>query len=165
MDSPLDLIDQRLIGLLQADARATVKSLAEQLGIASSTCLERIRNLQTRKVIQGFHAEVDLALIGRQLQAIVSVRIMPKSQELLERFFDHVWGLPETISVTLLSGTDDVQVHVAVADSEQLRRVVINDIANYPGVIDERTALVFEHRRKHKLAPVKSTPASMKQKA
>ncbi len=156
MDMDLDSTDQRLIGLLQADARATMKALAEQLGIASSTCLERIRNLQSRKVIRGFHAEVDLALTGRQLQAIVSVRIMPKSQELLERFFDHVWSLPETVSVTLLSGTDDVQVHVAVADSEQLRRVVINDIANYPGVVDERTALIFEHRRKYEIVPLKA---------
>jgi DNA-binding Lrp family transcriptional regulator len=150
----IDDLDQRLVVLLQRDARQTVKALAEQLGIASSTCIERMRNLQTRGVITGFHAEVDLAATGRALQAMVSVRIMPKSQEVLERFVEHVWGLSETIAVTLLSGTDDVQVHLAVADSEQLRRVVINDIANYSGVVDERTALVFEHRRKHQVMPV-----------
>jgi DNA-binding Lrp family transcriptional regulator len=150
----IDDLDQRLVVLLQRDARQTVKALAEQLGVASSTCIERMRNLQTRGVITGFHAEVDLAATGRALQAMVSVRIMPKSQEVLERFVEHVWGLSETIAVTLLSGTDDVQVHLAVADSEQLRRVVINDIANYSGVVDERTALVFEHRRKHQVTPV-----------
>jgi DNA-binding Lrp family transcriptional regulator len=152
MNQPLNSTDRQLIALLQVDARQTVKALADQLGIAPSTCLERMRNLQTRNIIKGFHADVDLSAMGRTLQAIVSVRIMPKSQEVLERFFDHVWTLPETIAVTLLSGTDDVQVHVGVADSEQLRRVVINDIANFPGVIDERTALVFEHRRKHEIS-------------
>jgi DNA-binding Lrp family transcriptional regulator len=156
----IDHLDQRLLALLQFDARQTVKALADQLGIASSTCIERMRNLQTRGVIRGFHAEVDLPSTGRTLQAMVSVRIMPKSQETLERFVEHVWSLPETIAVTLLSGTDDVQVHLAVGDSEQLRRVVINDIANYSGVVDERTALVFEHRRKHEFPPLRQIPQS-----
>ncbi len=150
----IDEIDVNLIALLQTDARQTIKSLAEQLDIAASTCIERMRSLQTRGVIRGYHAEVDLAKTGRDLQAMVSVRLMPKSQEVLERFVEHVWNLPETVTVTLMSGVDDVQVHLAVADSEQLRRVVINQIANYAGVVDERTSLVFEHRRKHELVPL-----------
>ena len=150
----IDEVDVRLIALLQNDARQTIKSLAEQLGIAASTCIERMRSLQIRGVVKGYHAEVDLAKTGRDLQAMVSVRLMPKSQEVLERFVEHVWSLPETVTVTLMSGVDDVQVHLAVADSEQLRRVVINQIANYSGVVDERTSLVFEHRRKHDLAPI-----------
>lgn len=151
----IDELDRRLVALLQHDARQTVKALAEQLDIAPSTCIDRMRSLQARGVIVGFHAEADLAQVGRTLQAMVSVRIMPKSQEVLERFVDHVWSLPECIAVTLLSGVDDVQVHLAVTDSEQLRKVVINDIANYAGVVDERTALVFEHRRKFELAPLR----------
>ncbi len=150
----IDELDSRIVALLQHDARQTVKALAEQLDVAPSTCIDRMRALQTRGIIRGFHAEVDLDQVGRTLQAMVSVRIMPKSQEVLERFVEHVWGLPECIAVTLLSGVDDVQVHLAVADSEQLRKVVINDIANYAGVVDERTALVFEHRRKFQLAPL-----------
>lgn len=154
----MDNLDNRLIVLLQRDARQTIKALAEQLDIASSTCIERMRALQTRGIVKGFHAETDLAKTGRDLQAMVSVRFMPKSQEVLERFVEHVWKLPETVAVTLLSGIDDVQVHLAVADSEQLRRVVIGEIANYVGVVDERTSLVFEHRRKHELPPINRRP-------
>jgi DNA-binding Lrp family transcriptional regulator len=61
---------------------------------------------------------------------------------------DDVWQLPETISVMLLSGLEDVQVHVAVPNSEHLRRIVLSSIASFPGVVDERALLVFEHRRK-----------------
>ncbi len=150
----IDRIDGRLVALLQRDARQTVKALAEQVGIAASTCLERIRALQARGVVRGYHADVDLGSLGRPLQALVSVRLQPKTHDTVERFVEHVWNLPETISVTLLSGIDDVAVHLAVADSEALRRVVLNAIASFPGVVDERTSLVFEHRRKHELTPL-----------
>lgn len=150
----IDQLDRRIIGLLQRDARQTVKAIAEQAGIAPSTCLERIRSLQARGVISGYHAEVDLAALGRPLQAMVAVRLSPKTQEAVERFVEHVWRLPETVSVTLLSGADDVQVHLAVPDSEHLRRIVLSAIASYPGVVDERTSLVFEHRRATEMQPI-----------
>ena len=148
----IDQTDRRLVALLQRDARQTVKALAGQVGIAASTCLERIRSLQARGVVRGYHAEVDFAALGRPLQALVSVRLQPKTHETVERFVEHVWQLPETVSVTLLSGIDDVAVHLAVADSEALRRVVLNAVASFPGVVDERTSLVFEHRRKHEIS-------------
>ena len=110
--STIDKIDRQLLALLQNDARRTIKGMAEQIGIAPSTCLERIRSLQHRRVITGFHAEVDPVAVGRRLQAMVSVRMNPKTDAVVERFIDHVWKLPETMSVTLLSGIDDVAVHL-----------------------------------------------------
>lgn len=151
----IDELDGRLIRLLQNDARQTIKGLADQLGIAPSTALERIRSLQRRGIITGYHAEVDPAQVGRSLQALVSVRMNPKTDAVLERFIDHVWSLPETMSVTLLSGVDDVQVHLGVPDSNHLRRIVLSEIASHPGVVDERTSLVFAHRRKHELGPLR----------
>ena len=154
----IDEIDARLLALLQKDARQTIKGLAELVGIASSTALERIRSLQRRGVVTGYHAEVDPAKVGRSLQALVSVRMNPKTDAVLQRFIDHVWSLPETMSVTLLSGVDDVQVHLGVPDSDHLRRIVLSEIASHPGVVDERTSLVFAHRRKHDLAALRSAP-------
>jgi DNA-binding Lrp family transcriptional regulator len=148
----IDETDRRLLTLLQNDARQTIKGLADQIGTAPSTCLERIRSLQQRRVITGFHAEVDPVAIGRHLQAVVSVRMNPKTDAVLERFIDHVWNLPETLAVTLLSGTDDVAVHLGVSDTDHLRRIVLSEIASHPGVVDERTSLVFAHRRKHNLS-------------
>jgi DNA-binding Lrp family transcriptional regulator len=150
----IDKVDSRLIGFLQRDARQTVKALAEQAGIAASTCLDRIRALQTSGVITGYHAHVDPAAFGRTLQAMVFVRLNPKTHDAVERFVEHLWALPETLEVTLLSGVDDVQVLLAVPDSEHLRRTVLSTIASYPGVADERTALVFEHRRKTEIGPL-----------
>ncbi len=150
----IDKIDSALVRLLQQDARQTVKSLAEQLGVAPSTCMERMRGLVERGIILGYHAEVSPAALGRQLQAVVSVRLSPKTPDIVERFIAHVWALDETLAVSLLSGENDVEVHLAVADSDHLRRIVLNSVATYPGVADERTSLIFEHRRKTQFGPL-----------
>lgn len=144
----IDATDRRIVRELQADARQTNKQLAAAVGLAQSTTLDRVRELERREVITGYTAEVDLRALGRELQAMVTLRIQPKTTEAVEAVLATVEALPETISVYLLSGVDDVLVHLAVADADHLRSVVLSKIANLEGVVDEHTSLVFEHRRR-----------------
>jgi DNA-binding Lrp family transcriptional regulator len=61
MPNDRDAVDRRILEALAADARISNAALAEQVGIAPSTCLARVRALREDGVIQGFHAEIDLA--------------------------------------------------------------------------------------------------------
>ena len=83
-----------------------------------------------------------------ELQAVVTLRIHPKSQAGIDRLVARLEALPETLCVYLLSGADDVLVHLAVSDADHLRTVVLSRIATLDGVVDERTSIVFEHRRR-----------------
>ena len=60
---------------------------------------------------------------------------------------------PETLSVTTVTGADDFIVEAAVSDVDHLRRFVIERVTSRGDVMDARTALVYEHRRKTVLEP------------
>ncbi len=152
--SSFDDADVTLLRELQADARQTNRALASAAGLAPSTTLARVRDLETRNVITGYHADVDLAALGRGLQALVFVRLQPKSQELINNFLDHVWELPETIGIDLISGIEDAVIHLAVPDADALQDVILNRISGYPGVFDERTSLLFTHKRRQVIDPL-----------
>lgn len=141
--------DATLISALMSDARRTNRSLAAEVGLAPSTTLQRVRDLEARGAITGYHAEVDLAALGRGVEAMIFVRLRPKTDDVVEDFLEHVWAMPEVIAAHLISGAEDALVHVAVPDTESLRRAVLRQISGHHAVVDERTTLVFEHRRKH----------------
>ncbi|MEM7287133.1 MAG: Lrp/AsnC family transcriptional regulator [Actinomycetota bacterium] len=145
--------DAALIRGLQADGRRTNRSLADSVGLAPSTTLQRVRDLEDRGAITGYHAEVDLRHLGRAVEAMVFVRLRPKTDDVVQSFIDHVWAMPEVLAVHLISGAEDALVHVAVPDTDSLRRAVLREISDHHAVVDERTALVFEHRRKHVIDP------------
>jgi DNA-binding Lrp family transcriptional regulator len=63
------------------------------------------------------------------------------------------WALPDCIGLHLVTGDDDAVLHLAVSDAERLRQVVIRQISSFPEVFDERTSLLFEHRRKVMIEP------------
>jgi len=152
----LDELDLALLAGLQNNARQTNRDLAEAVGVAPSTSLERVRSLRQRGVIRGYHADVDLQALGRGVQALVAVRIRPPSRQNIEAFREWVAQLPETVGVFVVSGGDDFLVHVAVPNTDGLYGFVIDRLTERPEVADVRTSVVYEHRRVRVLAPLEA---------
>lgn len=144
----LDETNRRLLLELQKNARRPNRDLARALGIADSTCLERVRSLQQSEVILGYSADVNLEALGRGLKAMIAVRIHPKSRDAVESFREFALGLPEVLDVFVVAGSDDFQVLVAVQDTQHLEDFVLDRIAQFPPVADLRASLVYEHLRR-----------------
>ncbi|GIH79890.1 AsnC family transcriptional regulator [Planobispora longispora] len=157
----MDEVDAAILAELQRDGRQTNRELAERIGVAASTCLERVRSLRNRGVIEGFHAEVNLAAMGRPVQALIHVRLHPKIRESVEAFRDYVTALPETLAVFVVSGGDDFIIQVAVRDTGHLRDFVLDHVARHRTIADVRTSLVYDHIRKtsvEELPPERPSP-------
>jgi DNA-binding Lrp family transcriptional regulator len=150
----LDRIDRALVAELQNNARASNKDLAELVGLAPSTCLERVRALRARGVVRGFHADVDHAALGRSLEAMVAVRVRPHSRENVDRFWTYALGLPEVIEVFHVTGADDFLVHVGVGDMDGLRDFVLDRMTVRPEVAHVESHLIYAQRRRDVLEPL-----------
>ncbi len=150
----LDRTDRALVAALQQNARTSNKELAELAGLAPSTCLERVRALRARGVVQGFHAEIDRAALGRSLEAMVSVRIRPHSRVHVDAFWEYALGLPEVIEVFHVTGADDFLVHVGVADMEGLRDFVLDRLTVRPEVAHVESHLIYAQSRRVALEPL-----------
>lgn len=140
----LDPVDRRIVQELLADARITNAQLAEKVGVAPSTALLRTRQLTERGVISGYHAELNLAAIGRSVQALISVQLKGHNREEIDRFTSRVPALPEVVATFHVSGSVDYLIHLAVPDTESLRDWVLDYLTTDPVVGHTETTLVFD---------------------
>jgi DNA-binding Lrp family transcriptional regulator len=140
----LDRIDQQLVDLLQKDGRMPNATLARAVGVAESTCLVRVRSLRERGVIRGIHADVDPAMVGRPVQALIAVRFGGHRRSHFEEFREEVPALPGVLGAFHVSGATDYFVHVACESADALRDFVLDHLTNRPGVLHAETALIFD---------------------
>jgi DNA-binding Lrp family transcriptional regulator len=152
----LDELDTAILRELQVDARRTNRDIAAAVGISATTALDRTRSLRQRGVIRGALLDVDLAQIGRPVQALIAIRIRPPSRKVIEGFREWAGAQPQTIGVFVVSGSEDFLIHVAVADNEGLYAFVIDRLTQRPEVADVRTSVVYEHIRSPTLDPANS---------
>lgn len=143
----VDDLDTAIVGALQEDARRTNKEIADRVGIAPSTCHQRIQALVRRGVITGFRAEVDLASLNRGVQALISVQVRPLHRSVIDAFQDFTSTLPEILSSFVLAGQDDFVLHVAVQDLDHLHAFLIDRLSKRKEVAGFRTSVVYRHTR------------------
>ncbi|UQU63720.1 Lrp/AsnC family transcriptional regulator [Couchioplanes caeruleus] len=150
----LDELDTAILRELQVDARRTNRDIAAAVGVAPTTALDRTRALRERGVIRGASLNVDLAAIGRPVQALIAVRIRPPSRRNIEAFRNWAAALPDTLGVFVTSGTEDFLIHVAVPDNDSLYAFVIDRLTEHAHVADVRTSVVYEHLRNDRISPL-----------
>lgn len=143
----LDRIDIGIVAALQKDGRLSNKELAAQVGLAPSSCLERVRRLRQRGVIRGFRAEVDPEALGVGIQAVIAIRLGDQSRAILERFLAEVPALPEVVTLFNLAGDVDYLLHVMVRDTDHLRDFVLEGLASRSEVAQYTTNLLFQEVR------------------
>ena len=147
----LDSQDLAILAALKRDARISNKDLAAAVGLAPSTCLERVRRLRQSGAIRGFHADVDLSRLGCGLQALIAVRLKRHSRELVDSFRRYVLDLVQVRAVYHIAGADDFLVHVAVRDADQLRDLAMDAFTTRNEVSHIETRLIFEHMEMQRL--------------
>jgi DNA-binding Lrp family transcriptional regulator len=141
----MDRIDNAILTCLQNDGRMSNKELAAAVGLSPSSCFERVKRLQEKKIITGFRAVVDPVALGIGLQAFVAVRLAQHSRDVVDNFRQHIATLEEVVAIYHVAGQDDFVVHVAVRDAEHLRNLTLDGFTTRAEVSRLNTALVYEH--------------------
>ncbi|WP_240937940.1 Lrp/AsnC family transcriptional regulator [Nocardioides sp. JQ2195] len=139
-------MDLEILRALSADARLTNKALAGRLGLAESTCAYRVRQLRERGVITGSTVRLDMASLGRPIQAIIKVRLGSHNQAHVNKLYADLTSAPGVLQAIHVAGEDDFHLHVAVESSEALRDLVLDHVTIHRVVRQTETQLVFEVR-------------------
>lgn len=141
----LDSVDWAILELLQIDATMPNKDIAARVGVAPSTCLERIKRMRRNGTIVATRAHVLPSLLGRGEQAFLGIQIRPHARDTANDFVQKALALPEALALYNVSGSgsEDYLLHVAVASSTELQTLIIDKLLSLPQVAHCRTQLIF----------------------
>lgn len=139
----LDKTDELIIKLLQKNARLSNKQIAAEVGIAESTCSERMRKLNQKKIFLGFHALVDSSKLGTNIEAMIAIKISKHTKEVVEDLKKTMEACYEVVNVYHVAGHKDFLVYVAVRNKDHLRDFVM-DYLTKDYVKSVETSLIYE---------------------
>ncbi|OYU16781.1 MAG: AsnC family transcriptional regulator [Rhodobacteraceae bacterium PARR1] len=126
----MDELDRNIIGLLGADARMSVATLARRLKVARSTIQARLERLETTGVIAGYTLKLGEGARQGRLRASVLLSIEPRAQAgVLQR----LKAISEVEKVYTTSGRFDLLLQVACPNTQVLDQV-LDQIGQMTGV-------------------------------
>jgi DNA-binding Lrp family transcriptional regulator len=130
----MDGVDRAILAHLQREARLSNTELAQRVHLSPSPCLRRVRKLERTGVITGYHAAVDPSAIGRGFQVLLHVEMTVQDRKTTEAFESQVAQFDEVIEARRMFGRPDYLLWIAVTDQDAYERVLIDRLADLPGV-------------------------------
>lgn len=141
----LDIYDQRILHILQEDARINNKDLAQRVFLSPSPCLRRVRALEESGLITGYRAIVDAKALGLSLMALIFITMDRHTPERFNNFEQQIAKLPEVLECLLIAGQEaDYQLKVVVQDMEAYQVLLLDRITHIEGVSDVKTNFVLQ---------------------
>lgn len=158
-----DDIDNKILAMLQDDARVSNAEIARRLGMAPSAVLERVRKLETRGAIQGYETRVNPRVVNAGFLAFIFVQTesICGSMEVGEALA----AIPECQEVHNVAGEDCYLVKARVADPESLGRLLRERIGAIPTVRSTRSTIVLETLKETTRLPLPESPREAESEA
>lgn len=144
MPVTLDLMDHRILDILQSDGRITMLDLADRVGLSPTPCSRRVKRLEDEGVITGYGARVDDGALGWNVEALVTVRLASQGAGDIEAFLGAVRRRPEITECLLVAGNIDYVLKVRVRDVEGLRTFILEGLKTVPCVAETSTMLILD---------------------
>ncbi len=132
----LDAKAWALLMALQDDGRAPLKTLAMAAGLSVPATVERIRRLKDAGVVRAVGAELDPALAGYPVRAIVGITVQQPGKK---AFLDKLRRAPEVLECHHVAGADSYVMTVVARSLGDLERF----LASINGYGETRTSIVF----------------------
>jgi Lrp/AsnC family transcriptional regulator len=112
----MDIIDRKILDILQVDATMPVTAIAEKVGLSAAPCWRRIKRLEDDGVIKGRVALVDRRKVNVPMTLFVSVRTTRHALQWLEDFRRVIADIAEIVEAWRLTGQVDYLLRIVVPD-------------------------------------------------
>lgn len=114
----LDDVNWRILQELQQNARISFAELGRRVGLTAPAVAERVRRLEEKGIITGYHAELDTSKVGLPLLAFI--RIATSGEGRYEQVLALVRDRPEVLECHRVTGGDSYFVKVIVSSVQHL---------------------------------------------
>jgi DNA-binding Lrp family transcriptional regulator len=133
-------LDRRIVEYLQRDGRASLRELARQLRVSTTTVGHRLRELELQGVIRGYKALVDYAKLGYPITTVTLIKArgnqIPAIVAELTKNDEHLTHVYE------ITGEFDILVIGKFRDQESMNRE-IKRLLSHPAIERTNTSIVL----------------------
>ena len=127
--SGLDSKDLAILRLLQANARVTVKEIADKVGLSTTPVHERIKRLEEDGVITQYATLVNTHKVKKGLTVICYVSLKQHNKNAGARFIQSILEMHEVIECYNISGEFDFMLKVVAENMDDYYNFHVNKLS------------------------------------
>lgn len=156
-----DLIDRKILEILQENAKITNAQLSKEIGLSPAPTLERVKKLENAGIIQSYHARLNPQSIGLGVSTFITVTLTGHKKEHIDKFIGYVNNIPEIVEVHHITGAGDFMLKVVSTDIPAYQKLLVEVINEIPEIDNTQSTMVLSTFKDTKVMPIPDTTVEM----
>ena len=117
----MDHIDRKIIDLLQNNARAPLKEIADHVFLSSPAVSARMARLESSGTITGYQAQVDAPKLGYMVKAFINLDMDPQRKP---EFYPYIQSCPHVVECNCVTGDYSMLIEVLFGTTQELDQFI-----------------------------------------
>jgi len=144
-----------MLQLLQEKGRIKRNEMAEDVSLSVPSVSDRMKKLEDRGVVTGYHAVVNPRRVGYDISAFI--RVMVDGSKHYDTFVDRACKLDQVQEVHSITGDGSHILRVLIRNTSGLENL-LSTIQSWPGVHGTSTSMVLTSYKDTRTVPVEPMP-------
>lgn len=143
MDTQLDVLDRKILAIVQKDCQTNAELIAERIGLSTSAVQRRLRRLRQDKVITAEVAVVNNEAVGRPMTFFAGLEIRENYESLphLRRWAEQH---PEVQQIYYVTGNVDLLMIITAENMKDYDAITERLMGDNPQILRITTNVVID---------------------
>ena len=149
-----DAYSMKILEALQEDSRMTVQQISERVGLSSTPCWKRIKEMEAQGVITGYTVQVDRKKVGLNLMVMAEINLAQHTDKIVAAFEAAVAATPQIVRCYSTTGQADYVLTIMAADIETYEHFLMKTLFKLPAVAHVRSGIVLRDVKQRASLPL-----------
>ena len=150
----MDKIDKKILEILQRNAKITNAQLSKEIGLSPAPTLERVRKLESKGIISGYNAKLDMSKIGLGVSTFVMVTLKEQNKKNLVSFLDKIKDVNNVIECHHITGSADFILKVVSENIESYQELMLETVSEIEVTDSLQSMVILSTFKDSKVMPI-----------
>ena len=150
----IDKIDKKILEILQRNAKITNAQLSKEIGLSPAPTLERVRKLESKGIISGYNAKLDMSKIGLGVSTFVMVTLKGHNKKNLVSFLDKIKDVNNVIECHHITGSADFILKVVSQNIESYQELMLETVSEIEVTDSLQSMVILSTFKDNKVMPL-----------
>ena len=139
------MMQEKILKLLEENARLTNRELAVMLGISEAAANSAVTAMEKSGIISGYRAIVNWEQVDKaRVNAWIELKVSPKRDTGFDEVAQRIMEFDEVVSVYLMSGSYDLLVEINGHSLQDVAMFVAKQLSTIDGVLSTSTSFLLK---------------------
>jgi|TARA_B110000438_G_scaffold92534_1_gene92006 Lrp/AsnC family transcriptional regulator, leucine-responsive regulatory protein len=150
----IDNIDKKILEILQQNAKITNSLLSKQIGLSPAPTLERVKKLERKGIISGYHAQLNLSKIGLGVSTFVLVSLKEHNKRNINIFLNKIDKVKNVIECHHITGTGDFILKVVSENIASYQELMLDKVSEIEATDSLQSMVILSTFKDNKVMPL-----------